>query len=173
MATDTERAPVSLSLAARLSQATLASKILLAACLLFFVDSFLSWQKACVPGTDICGTASGWHGAGIVAVLCAIAILGIEGARLAGARLQLDELLEGRTVSALAGGVLLFTLIKVLVDDEFRAYGSWIGLVVAAVIAVGGLMRLADANRAALRRRRAARRAALENAPPDPQTFGE
>jgi hypothetical protein len=173
MATDMERTPASLSIAARLSQTTLASKILLAGSLLFFIDSFLAWQKACVTGTNICGSASGWHGAGIVAVLCVIAVLGIEGARLAGVRVQLDELLEARIVAGLAGGVLLFTLIKIFVDNEFRSYGSWIGLIAAAAIGVGGLMRLADGNREALRRRREARRASLgAEAPHDPSSLG-
>lgn len=164
MATDMQRTPASLSLATRLSQATLASKVLLAGSIVFFVDSFLAWQKACFA--NLCGSANGWHGAGIVAVLCAIAVLAIEGARLAGVRVQLDSLLEARIVAALAGGVLLFTLIKFFVDDEFRAYGTWIGLVVAVVIAAGGLMRLADANREALKQRRLERRAALDEPGP-------
>ena len=132
----------SLPIGERLAGTTLSTKILLVAALVFFVDSFLAWQKACVG--SICGSASGWHGVGIIAVLCAIAILGLEGARLAGARLPVDRTVEALIVGGLGAATLLFTLIKVLVDD-FRAYGMWIGLIAAAALAAGGLLRVKEA----------------------------
>lgn len=160
MDTETRTSPL-IPIGARIAQTSTASKLLLAGSLVFFVDSFLAWQKACFG--PVCGTANGWHGVGIIAVLCAIAALGIEAARFFGVRLQLDDLLEARIVAGLAGAVLLFTVIKLFVDNEFRAYGTWVGLIVAVVIAAGGVMRLADANRAAL----AARRAQASNSPPE------
>jgi uncharacterized membrane protein len=39
--------------------------------------------------------------------------------------------------------VLLFTVIKFLVDNEARHWPAWIGLILAIVIAVGGYLRYA------------------------------
>ncbi len=33
--------------------------------------------------------------------------------------------------------MLVFTIIKILVDNDFRSYGSWLGLIAAAIGAVG------------------------------------
>ena len=129
---------------ARVSNASLASKVLLAGALVFFIDSFLAWQS--VDFGPVSATASGWHGVGIIAALCAIAILAIEGARLFGVRLPLDSLLEARIVAALAGAVLLFTIIKII-NDDFGGYARWIGLIVGIVLVGGGLMRLAEPKR--------------------------
>jgi len=43
--------------------------------------------------------------------------------------------------AALAAGVLLFTVIKFLVDNEARHWPAWIGLILAIVIGVGGWLR--------------------------------
>jgi hypothetical protein len=136
----------------RLSQSSPASKVLLGGSVFFFVVSFLAWQKACFG--DICGTATAWHGVGIIAALLAVAILVLEGLRLFGVQLGLDPGVQARIVAGLGGGVLLFTIIKIFVDNEFRAYGSWLGIVAAVIVAVGGVMALGEANSAAARARR-------------------
>ena len=41
------------------------------------------------------------------------------------------------------GGLLLFTVIKFLVDNEFRHWPAWIGLILAILIAIGGYLRYA------------------------------
>jgi hypothetical protein len=140
------------SATARLSQASPASKVLLAGSVFFVIVSFLAWQRACFA--DICGSATAWHGVGIVASLLAIAVLALEVARLLGVELPIDHGTGARIVAGLAGGVLVFTVIKILVDNEFRAYGSWLGLIAAAVVAVGGVMAFGEANAAAMRERR-------------------
>lgn len=129
---------------ARISNASLASKVLLAASLVFFIDGFLAWQKVSLGPISV--SANGWHGVGIIAILCAIGVLAIEGARVSGVRLPLDSQLEAWIVTGLAGAVVLFTIIKIIVDD-FGAYGKWIGIVAAIVVGVGGFMRLAESNR--------------------------
>lgn len=136
----------------RLSQSSPASKVLLAGSVFFVVVSFLAWQKACFG--DICGSATAWHGVGIIAALLAIAVLVLEALRLFGIPLQLDAGVQARIVAALGVGVLVFTLIKILVDNEARAYGSWLGVIAAAVVAVGAVMTLGEANAAAQRERR-------------------
>ena len=142
MAMDSDRSPGA-SMGARLAQAPLSSKILLPASLVFIIDSFLPWQRACADGGG-CVSASGWHGVGIIAVLCAIAVLVIEGLRLAGMRLPVKPQIDAFIVAGLAGAVLVFTVIKLLVDD-FRGYGLWIGLIVASVLAAGAALRLTEA----------------------------
>src|SRR5437588_2648108 len=49
-----------------------ATKILLVAGLLYFIDLFLPWYKYSVPGHGL-GTVSGWHGA--LGVLCGIVVI--------------------------------------------------------------------------------------------------
>jgi hypothetical protein len=129
----------------RLAQLPLSSKILLPAALVFLIDSFLPWQRACIEDLG-CASASGWHGVGIIAALCAAALLVLEGLRLAGIRLPIEPRIDAFIVAGLAGGVLLFTIIKLLVDD-FRGYGLWIGLVVAAVLVAGASLRVGEAGR--------------------------
>jgi hypothetical protein len=144
----------------RLASASPASKVLLAGSVFFVVVSFLAWQKACFE--NICGSATAWHGVGIVATLLAIAILVLQVLDLLDVRLQLDRSAQTAVVVGLAGGTLVFTVIKILVDNEFRAYGSWLGLIAAAVIAVGGVMALGEANAAAARERRRRERASAQ-----------
>ena len=43
--------------------------------------------------------------------------------------------------AALAAGVLLFTVIKFLVDNTARHWPAWIGLILAIAIGVGGWLR--------------------------------
>ena len=43
--------------------------------------------------------------------------------------------------AGLAGAILLFTVIKFLVDNEARHWPAWIGLILAILIAVGGWLR--------------------------------
>lgn len=141
------------TMSTRVSQSSPASKVLLAGSVFFVVVSFLAWQKVCFA--DVCGSATAWHGVGIVAVLLAIAVLVLEMLRLLGVQLQLDPGVQARIVAGLGIGVFGFTLIKIFVDNEFRAYGSWLGLVAAAIIAAGAVMTLGEANAAAARGRRA------------------
>jgi hypothetical protein len=141
----------------RLSSASPASKVLLAGSVFFVVVSFLSWQRVCFE--NICGSASGWHGVGIVAALLAIGVLILQVLELLAVKIQVDRATVTTIVVGLALGTLVFNVIKVLVDNEFRAYGSWLGLVAAAIVAVGGLMALGEANAAAARGRRSDRAA--------------
>lgn len=131
---------------ARLSTA---DKILLVASALFFIDSFLPWQRVCAaafgdfPG--ICVSANLWGGNGsffgLLAGLLALALLIWEGLSVAGVNLNVN-MPRGMVSAALAGGVLLFTVIKFLfVIGNSPGIGAWLGLILALAIAYGGYMK--------------------------------
>jgi hypothetical protein len=111
--------------------------------LLLFIFLFFDWQQACVSygGNSACGGRSGWHGWGVLVGLLTIALVAYELVQLF--RVQLPELPVKATMitAGLAAAVLLFTVIKFLVDNEFRHWPAWIGLVLAILIAVGGWLR--------------------------------
>jgi hypothetical protein len=125
-----------------LADLSTATKVLLGAGVLMFIDLFLSWQKVCVsaPGfPEACGTRSGWAGWGVLIGLLTIALIAWEGITLAGIASNLNVPVAATIVSAaLAAGILVFTILKFLVDNEARSWPAWIGLVLAVVIAVGG-----------------------------------
>jgi hypothetical protein len=131
---------------AKLGQLSMASKLLLGAGLLLFIDSFLDWQQVCagVPGgPQYCGGSTGWSGWGVLVGLLVIALLAWE-------VLQLTVMTKGLNVpvalvsAGIAAAILLFTIIKFFVDDAFRHWPAWAGLILAIVIAVGGWLRFQE-----------------------------
>jgi hypothetical protein len=122
------------------------TKIILAAGLLLLIDTFLAWQKvsAEINGVEIASaTASGWHGfLGVVMGLALIALLAWVGLQVANVDLNIN--LPDRTVTmALAVLVLVFAVLKNLVDD-YSAWASYVGIVLAAVVAFGAWMRMQE-----------------------------
>jgi hypothetical protein len=126
----------------RLSTAT---KILGIAGLLYFIDLFLPWQHACISlGTfgKVCGSQSGWHGIGILNGILVILILVMESLIIANVEVNVGTPAMRNMVEAgLAAGLLLFTIVKLLVDHEDIYFWAWIGLILALVISYGGYMR--------------------------------
>ncbi len=122
----------------KLSDSSTSSKLLLVGSVVFIISSFLAWQSVSIG--QFSASANGWHGLGVIAAICAIAVLAIEVAHLVGAQFPLDAKLEGIIVAALAAGILLFTIIKII-DDDLGAYGRWIGLIAALIATAGGVMR--------------------------------
>lgn len=126
----------------RVNALSRSSQLLLGAGLLLFIFLFFDWQQACASGGGFhaCGGRSGWHGWGVVAGLFVIALLLWEAAQVVGAKIELP--VKAAVLSAgLAAAVLLFTVIKFLVDNEFRHWPAWVGLILAIVIAIGGWLR--------------------------------
>jgi hypothetical protein len=108
--------------------------------LLLFIFLFFDWQQVSTP----LGSAgrSGWHGWGVLVGLLTIALVVWEATQIFAVKLDLP--FKGALLTAgLAAGVLLFTIIKFLVDNEFRHWPAWIGLILAIVIAGGGYLRYA------------------------------
>ena len=118
------------------------SQLLLGAGLLLFIFLFFDWQQVCVSGNGFsaCGGRSGWHGWGVLVGLLVIALILWEVVQLLGVKIELP--IKSALLSAgLAAGVLLFTVIKFLVDNEARHWPSWVGLILAIVIGFGGFLR--------------------------------
>ena len=86
-----------------LADLSTATKVLLGAGVLMFIDLFLSWQKVCVsaPGfPETCGTRSGWAGWGTLVGLLVIALIVWEGITLAGIASNLNVPVAASIVSA-------------------------------------------------------------------------
>ncbi len=120
------------------------TKVLLVGGIILFVDTFLAWQQICVsaPGFHTCGSASGWHGIGVLMGLLVIALVAWEVLQIAGVTKQIELPVSAVLISvALAGATALFTIIKFLVANEARHWPAWVGLILAVVIAAGGWLK--------------------------------
>lgn len=127
-----------------MSKMSTASKILLGGGILYFIDLFLQWQRVCfsVVGASACGGVNGIHGIGILNMLIVLAIIGMEVILIAGMNVEMGTPQMRSTVEAgLAGALLVFTLLKILIDNDFISWPSYLGVVLAIVIAYGGWMR--------------------------------
>jgi hypothetical protein len=123
-----------------MSTMSTASKILLGAGILYLIDLFLPWQRACFEavGINACGSANGIDGLGILNLLLVIALLAWEGMAVAGVNINAPRALVS---AGIAAGIVLFTLLKIIVDNEALYLFAWIGLILALVIGYGGWMR--------------------------------
>jgi hypothetical protein len=115
------------------------SQLLLGAGLLLFIFLFFDWQQVDV-GVGTIG-ATGWHGWGTAAGIFAIALLLWEAVQVLGVKVPELPIKPAMLSAALAAAVLVFTVIKFLVDNEVRHWPAWIGLILAIVIGVGGWLR--------------------------------
>jgi hypothetical protein len=114
------------------------SQLLAGAGLLLFIFLFFDWQQVCFG--SICGSRSGWHGWGVLVGLLTIALVLWEAVQILGVKIELP--IKAAMLSAgLAAGVLLFTVIKFLVDNEARHWPAWVGLILAILIGAGGFLR--------------------------------
>ena len=134
-----------------MSKLTTADKILLGAGALFFIDTFLRWQKFfCIKSVFIsgCATASAWNGngsfAGVLAALFSLALIAWIVLHVAGVNLEFG--VPASTIaSVLVLGTVLFAIIKFLfVIGNHSSYGAWLGLILTLVIAYGGYMKMQE-----------------------------
>jgi hypothetical protein len=115
------------------------SQLLGGAGLLLFIFLFFDWQQVSAGGITV--GRSGWHGWGTAAGIFVIILVLFEATQMFG--MTLPEL-PVKTVlisTVLAALVLLFTVIKFLVDNELRHWPAWVGLILAIGIGVGGFLR--------------------------------
>ncbi len=134
-----------------ISKVTTASRILLIAGVLYFINLFLQWNRVCVTipllGTQ-CAGVSGWHGLGVMNGILVIAIIAMEAVILANVNVDIaTPALRSRADAGIAWALLALTIIKVaLVDNEFLSWPAWVGIILAVVIAYGGWMRWQEAS---------------------------
>jgi hypothetical protein len=115
------------------------SQLLGGAGLLLFIFLFFDWQQVSVGGFT--AGRSGWHGWGTAVGIFTIALVLFEATQILNVKLP-DLPVKAVMISAgLAALVLLFTVIKFLVDNEARHWPAWIGLILAILIGIGGFLR--------------------------------
>jgi hypothetical protein len=121
-----------------LSKLSTASKILLGAGILYLIDLFLNWNEVCVDVLNVCAGASGIHGLGVLNLLLVLGLLVWEGMAIAGVDIKAPRALVS---AGIAGALVVFTILKILIDMEAIAIFAWIGLILALAIGYGGWMR--------------------------------
>lgn len=124
-----------------ISKMSTASKILLGGGILYLIDLFLPWQRACAdagPLGDICVSASGMSGIGVISLLLVLGLIAWEAMAIAGVDIKAPRALIS---AGLAGGIVVFTILKIIVDSESIFLFAWIGILLALAIAYGGWMR--------------------------------
>jgi hypothetical protein len=115
------------------------SQLLAGAGLLLFIFLFFDWQQVSVAGFT--AGRSGWHGWGTAVGIFTIALVLFEATQILGVRLPELPVKTVLISTGLAALVLLFTVIKFLVDNEARHWPAWVGLILAIAIGLGGFLR--------------------------------
>ncbi|HSC92193.1 MAG TPA: hypothetical protein VLB86_11115 [Gaiellaceae bacterium] len=114
-------------------------KLILGAGALLLVFTFFAWQKVTVdlgPVGDVSASSNAWHGFwGVVLGLLTIVLLVGVAARAFGVELPAG-IPDGLTTLVLGVLVFVCALLKNLTDD-YSAWASYVGVVLAAVVAYG------------------------------------
>jgi hypothetical protein len=145
------------------------TKILLGAGILLLIDTFFAWQEVSVEvgGVEIASASqNAWNGFwGVVMGLALIALLVWVAIQIFEVEMPSLNVPERIVTAVLAGVVFVFALLKNLIDD-YSTWASYVGVVLAAGVAIGGWMRLQEAETAAT----TAGTAAAPPPPPPPAT---
>jgi hypothetical protein len=121
------------------------NKLILGGGVLLFIDTFLPWQKVSfgIGGASVSATANAWHGFwGVVLCLLVIVLLAWAVAGALGIALPAN-VPQGLATLAVGGLVFLFALLKTL-TESYRGWASWVGIVLAAAVAVGAWFAFQD-----------------------------
>jgi hypothetical protein len=134
-----------------LNRLTLGGRIVAISGLLLFIDSLIPWFRFCVDfsvlgaGGTRCASHSGWANAlSLIAILLAIALVVQLALELSGTDLPaLGNVTWAQVQLAGSGLVLLLVLLQVLVGDDglSRYVGAYLGLVIAAAMLYGAVLR--------------------------------
>ncbi len=114
-------------------------QLMLVGAVLLLIDTFLNWQSVDTPIGSF--GQSAWHGlGGVLLGLLVIVLLAWLLVRLAAVDLPIP--VSATLIAAfLAFLILIIAILKNLVDD-FSAWPSYVGIVLAIVIAVGAWMQI-------------------------------
>jgi hypothetical protein len=116
------------------------AKLTLGGTIAFLIVSIFNWQEVEISGFTAVGVSM-WHGVGVLAGLLALALLVWEGLRLVNIEVALP-VGPAMTSAFLAILLVFFTIVKFLVDGEFRTIWAWLGLALAVAITVGAVMNM-------------------------------
>ncbi len=124
-----------------LKSMSLGHRILLGGGVALFIVMFFTWQGVSILGTTV--GVSGWHGFnGVLLGLLTVALIAWEILLLVGDRAadmrRMISVPEKLVSAALAGGVLIFGVLKFLTASQLRRWPEWLGLVLALAIGYGG-----------------------------------
>lgn len=104
---------------------------------LLLIDTFLPWQQISILGFSNSWTA--WHGFwGVMLGLMTVALVGWVAARAFGIELP-AAVPDGVATLGVAVLIFVFAVIKNIADD-YSAWGSYLGIVLAAGVAFGAWM---------------------------------
>ncbi len=118
------------------------AKLVLGGSALMLIASFFNWNE--VEFSDVLSAGvSMWHGWGSLAGILLLVLIAWEILQLMGVKIALP-ISRGMITALVAGLLLLSTILKVLVDNEFRTFWAWIGLILAVVIAFGAVTTLKE-----------------------------
>ncbi len=120
-----------------MSKLSYGGKLALGGTIAFLIVSIFNWQEVEISGFTAVGVSM-WHGVGILAGLLALALLVWEGLRLVNIEVALP-VGPAMTSAFLAILLVFFTIVKFLVDGEFRTFWAWLGLGLAIAITVGAI----------------------------------
>jgi hypothetical protein len=122
----------------QLKALTRSRQLILGAGVLLLIFTFFHWQSVEFAGVEV-ASRNAWHGFwGVLLGLATIALLLWVGARAANVAMP-ESLPDGLVTAALGLVVFLCALLKNLTDD-YSAWASYVGLVLAALVAVGAFM---------------------------------
>jgi hypothetical protein len=115
------------------------SQLLAGAGVLLFIFLFFDWQQVSIG--PLTAGRTGWHGWGTAVGIFVIVMVLFELTQIFGVKLPELPVKTVLISAGLAALVLLFTVIKFLVDNEARHWPAWIGLILAIAIGIGGFLR--------------------------------
>lgn len=116
------------------------AKVVLGAAIVFLIVSFFNWQEVELGAFGSAGVSM-WHGMGWLAGLIAIVIVVWQAIRLANINVEVG-VTPSMVTAALSVLLVIFTVLKFLVDNEFRTFWAWLGLALSIVIVVGAWMNM-------------------------------
>lgn len=120
------------------------AKIVLGGTIAFLIVSFFNWQEVSAdlgPIGTIEAGVSMWHGVGVIAGLIAIALLAWQVLRLA--NINIDVGISSTLITAaLAALLVVFAVLKIIIDNEQLKFWAILGVIFAAAVAVGAWMNM-------------------------------
>ncbi|MFN8223908.1 MAG: hypothetical protein U0R50_11770 [Gaiellales bacterium] len=125
-----------------ISKLSTGGKLALGGTVLFLISSFFNWQEVEFANIASAGVSM-WHGWGTLAGIIALALLAWEVSKLMGIKISLP-ITPGMTSAFLGIALVLFTVLKFLVDGEFRTFWAWLGLLFSIVAAAGAVMSMQE-----------------------------